>query len=81
MATFTFEDLKRLLVERVGIEPEQITSPSQTFGDLGLESLGFVELVLAVEQEYGFAVPDEDAQQIQTLGEAVDYCNRRLAEA
>jgi acyl carrier protein len=47
---------------------------------MGLDSLAFVEIQLAMQQEYGFTIPDEDAESITTLGEAIDYVNRRLEE-
>jgi acyl carrier protein len=78
---FGFEDLKRILVDRVGLREEDIADdPDLTFDELGLDSLAFVEVQLAMEQEYGFTVADEDAEQIHTIGEAIAYTNRRLAE-
>jgi acyl carrier protein len=78
---FTFEDLKRILVDRVGLSEDAVKEdPSATFEDMGLDSLAFVEIQLAMQQEYGFTIPDEDAQDIQTVGEAIDYVNRRIAE-
>jgi acyl carrier protein len=75
------DDLKRILVERVGLPegdiPDDLTT---TFDELGLDSLAFMEIALAVEQEYGLQVDEEDAERIQTLGEALDYVNSRLAE-
>jgi acyl carrier protein len=78
---FTFEDLRRILVDRVGLAEENITDdPEARFEDMGLDSLAFVEIQLAMQQDYGFEIPDEDAQEIATVGEAIDYTNRRLAE-
>jgi acyl carrier protein len=78
---FTFEDLKRILVGRVGLSEDAVKyDPDATFEDMGLDSLAFVEIQLAMQQEYGFTIPDEDAQDIQTVGEAIDYVNRRIAE-
>ena len=63
--TFTFDDLKRILVDRVGMtRTTSSTIPSVSFEDMGLDSLAFVEIQLAMQQEYGFAIPDEDAQRI-----------------
>jgi acyl carrier protein len=79
---FGFEDLKQILVDRVGLPEEDVKdNPDLTFDELGLDSLAFVEIQLAMEQEYGFTVADEDAQEILTIGDAIDYVNRRLAEA
>ena len=78
---FTFEDAKNILVNRIGVPEDSINGdPSQSFEDLGLDSLAFVEIQLAMQQEYGFQIPDEDAEQITTIGEAIEYTNRRLSE-
>jgi acyl carrier protein len=78
---FTFENAKDILVNRIGVREDQISGdPNQSFEDLGLDSLAFVEIQLAMQQEYGFQIPDEDAEHITTIGEAVDYTNKRLSE-
>jgi acyl carrier protein len=80
-AQFGFEDLRRILVDRVGLPEEDVKDdPSTTFDEMGLDSLAFVEIQLAMEQEYGFTIADEDAEQIHNVGEAIAYVNRRLAE-
>ena len=79
--TFTFDDVKRILVERVGVAEENVSDdPDATFEDMGLDSLAFVEIQLAIQQEYGFTIPDEDADKLQTVGQGIDYVNERLAE-
>jgi acyl carrier protein len=79
--TFTFDDLKRILVDRVGLpESDVVNDPSASFESMGLDSLAFVEIQLAIQQEYGFTIPDEDGERITTVGEGIDYVNRRLAE-
>jgi acyl carrier protein len=79
--TFSFDDLKQILVERVGIPEESVVDdPEASFEDMGLDSLALVDAQLAVQQEYGFTIPDEDAQEITKVGDAIDYVNRRLAE-
>jgi acyl carrier protein len=82
MATqFTFEDVKRILVDRVGMDEADVSDdPNATFESMGLDSLAFVEIQLAMQQEYGFTIADEDAERIQTVSEAIDYVNERLAE-
>jgi acyl carrier protein len=78
---FTFDDVKNILVNRVGLPADAIgDDPSLTFDELGLDSLAFVEIQLAMQQEYGFTIPDEDADQITTISQAIDYVNRRLHE-
>ena len=78
---FTFEDQKNILVNRIGVPEESVVNdPSLTFEDLGLDSLAFVEIQLAIQQDYGFTIPDEDASQITTIGDGIEYVNRRLQE-
>jgi acyl carrier protein len=78
---FTFEDVKRILVDRVGVPEENVVNdPEATFEDMGLDSLAFVEIQLAIQQEYGFSIPDEDAEKLTTLGQGIEYVNQRLAE-
>ena len=78
---FTMSDLKDILVNRVGLPEDQVPDdPSVSFEDLGLDSLAFVEIQLAVQQQYGFTIADEDAQEIHTMQDAIDYTNRRLQE-
>ena len=81
MEKFTFDDLKDILVNRVGLPPDQVVNdPNVTFVAMGLDSLALVEIQLAVQQRYGFTIPDEDAQKILTVGGAIDYTNRRIKE-
>lgn len=77
-AQFDFEDLKRILVDRVGLAESYVKDdPDATFDEMGLDSLAFVEVQLAMER---ITVADEDAENIHTVREAIDYVNRRLAE-
>ena len=79
--TFQFEDLKRILVDRVGLpEADVVDDPSASFEDMGLDSLAFVEVQLAMQQDYGIEIPDEDAEHITTVGESLEYVNRKLGE-
>jgi acyl carrier protein len=81
-ASFTHDDLRLILVERVGLDDVDVPDdPDVAFADIGLDSLAIVEVQLAVQQRFGFTVPDEDAQSMLTLRQAVDYVNRRLSPA
>jgi acyl carrier protein len=81
LTTFTFDDLKRLLVDRIGMSEEEVgDDPTLAFDDMDLDSLAFEEIQLALENAYGFSISYEDAQTIRTLGDAIDYTNRRLDE-
>jgi acyl carrier protein len=78
--SFTFDDLKRMLIERIGLSAEEVgDDPSRKFDDMDLDSLAFEEIQLALENAYGFAISYEDAQTIVTLQDALDYTNRRIA--
>jgi minimal PKS acyl carrier protein len=80
--TFSMEDMKDILVNRVGLPEDAVgDDPGKSFEDLGLDSLAFVEIQLAVQQQYGFTIADEDAQQIHTMQDAIDYTNSRLQES
>ena len=79
--TFAFANLKDILVNRVGLpESDVVDDPDASFEDMGLDSLAFVEIQLAMQQEYGFEIPDEDADSITTVGVALEYVNKKLAE-
>ena len=78
---FTFSDLKEILVNRIGIpESQVIDDPGMSFEDMGLDSLALIEIQLEVQQQYGFSIPDEDTHHITTIGQAIEYTNRRLRE-
>jgi acyl carrier protein len=78
---FSMQDMKDILVGRVGLPEEAVgDDPNKSFEDLGLDSLAFVEIQLAVQQQYGFTISDEDAQSILTMQNAIDYTNSRLQE-
>ncbi len=78
---FGFEDLKRILVDRIGMpEADVKDDPDTTFDELGLDSLAFVEIQLAMQQDYDITVEDEDAERILTIGQAIEFVNERLAE-
>lgn len=78
---FTHEDLRTLLVERVGIDPGDARNDGgTTFEELGLDSLGFMEIQADMEQRYDIEVTADDADGIVTLDDAVAFVNRRLAE-
>jgi acetyl-CoA carboxylase biotin carboxylase subunit/minimal PKS acyl carrier protein len=78
---FTFEDLKRILVHRVGVPEDQIDDdPSATLDQIGLDSLAFIEFQTALEEDWGVRVCDEDIDLIYTTGNAIDYVNKRRTE-
>ena len=68
-----FDRVKAIVVEQLGVEAAQVTPQSKFVEDLGADSLDVVELVMALEEEFDIEIPDEDAEKIATVGEAVKY--------
>jgi acyl carrier protein len=68
-----FEKLKKIIVEQMGVEEEDITLEASFVDDFGCDSLDLVELIMAVEEEWDIEIPDDDALIISTVGEAVEY--------
>jgi len=65
--------VKDIIAEQLGAKKDQITPQASFIDDLGADSLDTVELVMALEEEFDLEIPDEEAEKIQTVGEAVDY--------
>jgi acyl carrier protein len=70
--------LTDLLVDELGIERDDITDDAKFEEDLDVDSLGVVELLMALEDNFGVKIPDEEAEQITTVGEAVDLVEQKL---
>jgi len=68
-----FDRVKAIVVEQLGVEASEVTPQSKFVEDLGADSLDVVELVMALEEEFDLEIPDEDAEKIATVGEAVKY--------
>jgi len=67
------EKVKSIIAEQLGVKQEEIKMESSFVDDLGADSLDTVELVMALEEEFGVEIPDEDAEKMSTVGEAVKY--------
>jgi acyl carrier protein len=65
--------VKEIIINELGVEPEKVTPEASFVEDLGADSLDTVELVMAFEEEFGIEIPDEDAEQMQTVGDAIRY--------
>jgi acyl carrier protein len=65
--------VKDIIVEQLGVKPEQVTPEAKFIEDLGADSLDTVELVMALEEEFGIEVPDEQAEKLQTVGDVIKY--------
>ena len=67
------EKVKDIIVEQLGVNPEQVTPTASFIEDLGADSLDTVELVMAFEEEFDVDVPDEESEKLQTVGDVVKY--------
>lgn len=76
-----YEKFKDIIVEQLGVEPQDVTPDAHFVEDLNADSLDLVELVMAFEEEYGMEISDDDAEKIQTVGQAWDYVQERLGIA
>ncbi len=72
----TFEKVAEITAEQLGIDENIITPESSFINDFEADSLDLVELMMALEEEYDIEIPDEEAEKISTVGDAVDYINR-----
>jgi len=69
----TFDKVKSIIVERLSVDEKDVKNEASFIDDLGADSLDTVELVMALEEEFGLEIPDEDAEKIVTVGDAVKY--------
>ena len=73
------EQVKSIVAEQLGVKEEEVTNKASFVDDLGAESLDTVELVMALEEEFETEIPDEDAEKIKTVQQAIDYITQRAA--
>jgi acyl carrier protein len=70
--------VKEIIVEQLGVREEEVVPEASFVDDLGADSLDLVELVMVLEEEFGQEIPDEDAEKIQTVQDAIDYIKSHL---
>jgi acyl carrier protein len=75
------QQVKAIVAEQLGVKAEQVTSTASFVDDLGADSLDTVELVMALEEEFEIEIPDEDAEKITTVQQAIDYISERRNKA
>ncbi len=73
-----FATLKEIIVDKLSVSEDQIKLESRFMEDLGADSLDVVELVMAIEEKFNIEIPDEDAEKIRTVGDAVNYIQAKL---
>ncbi len=69
--------VKEIIAQELGVEGEKVTDDASFVEDLGADSLDTVELVMAFEEEFGIEIPDEDAEQMATVGQAISYLEEK----
>ena len=75
-----FEQVKKILCDQLDLEEEQVNEDSEVIDDLGADSLDIVDLVMPLEEEFDTEIPDEDIENLKTVGDIVKYIEDRVAE-
>ena len=74
------ERVKEIIANQLGVNPEEVVPGASFVEDLGADSLDLVELIMAIEEEFGVEVPDEEAEKIRTVQDAIDYIQEHMEE-
>jgi acyl carrier protein len=74
------EKVREMIVEQLGVSESEVVPEAKFIDDLGADSLDIVELIMALEDVYGIEIPDEDAEKMETVGDAIKYIEQRSAE-
>ena len=77
MASDIEETVKSIIVDKLGVDDDDVTSDASFTNDLGADSLDTVELIMEFEKEFDLTIPDEEAEEIATVGDAVDYLEEK----
>ena len=73
------ERVKEIIVEQLGVAPEEVTTEASFINDLGADSLDTVELVMALEEEFDMEIPDEEAEKLQNVGQSIEYIKSHVS--
>ena len=73
--------VKQIIAEQLGVKIEEVTDTASFVDDLGADSLDTVELVMALEEEFGIEIPDEDAEKMTSVGEAIRYIDEKASKS
>ncbi len=73
------DKVRKIIVDQLGVSQEEVTLEASFIDDLGADSLDTVELVMALEEEFDMEIPDEDAEKIATVGDAIEYIEKHKA--
>jgi acyl carrier protein len=74
------ERIKSIIAEQLGVKPNEVTPEASFIDDLGADSLDTVELIMALEEEFGIEIPDEDAEKMASVGDAIKYINEKVPQ-
>jgi acyl carrier protein len=74
------DKVRDIIVEQLGVAPEEVVPEASFIDDLGADSLDIVELVMAIEEEFGLEIPDDDAEKLQSIGDAISYVEERTTK-
>ncbi|HHD10911.1 MAG TPA: acyl carrier protein [Deltaproteobacteria bacterium] len=72
--------VKKIIVDQLGVSEEEVKPEASFVDDLGADSLDTVEMVMAFEEEFGIEIPDEDAEKIRTVQDAIDYIEKKVSK-
>lgn len=74
------DKIRSIISEQLGVKPEEVNPQASFIDDLGADSLDTVELIMALEEEFGVEIPDEDAEKMATVGDAIKYIEEKAAK-